>query len=257
MTFAISKRDKCLLVGLIGVAFLVLAWFYGYTPLQEKTVALEEENVTLKAKSDLYQAINANLATYESNITKMEDRIVAITNSYPVYIGREDEILFLAGMENTHANDIAVESITMSAVEEIVVELPAPVEETAVAEDAAEGAQAQTETVEAAPATTEIHMFKQPVNYSFRCTYKGFKDMVKYLYSQTDKKSIEGMSLAYDSATGNLAGYLDLNQFYMTGVDKLYQPVSVPFVPKGVYDVFHTINGAEGVNAVVEEGAEE
>ena len=248
MTFAVSKRDKCLLIGLFGGLFLLLAWLYGYTPLQEKTAALEAENVTLKAKADLYQAINANLPTYEEEIRQMEDKIATIGNSYPVYISREDEILFLANMENTYVSDIAVENITMSAVEEIIANVQV---ETADTEAVTQEAAAATET--AVAAGPDIHMFKQPINYSFRCTYKGAKDMISHLYAQTDKKSIEGMTLAYDSTTGNLMGSVDLNQYYMTGIEKLYQPTSVPPVPKGVRDVFHTINGAAGVDAVIAE----
>lgn len=248
MTFAVSKRDKCLLLGLFGGVFLLLAWLYGATPLQEKTAALQTENVTLKAKADLYQAINANLPTYEEGIEKMERQIADIANSYPVYISREDEILFLANMENTYHSDLAVENITMSAVEEIVANVVVETEDTeAVTQEAAT---ATEEVVEAVP---EIHMYRQPVNYSFRCTYKGAKDMITHLYAQTDKKCVEGVSLAYDSATGNLMGSLDLNQYYMTGIDKNYQPTSVPTVPKGVRDVFHTVGGSAGVDSVLAE----
>lgn len=248
MTFAVSKRDKCLLIGLFGGLFLLLAWLYGATPLQEKTAALQTENVTLKAKADLYQAINANLPTYEEGIDKMERQIADIANSYPVYISREDEILFLANMENTYHSDLAVENITMSAVEEIVANVAVETQDTeAVTQEAAA---ATEEVVEATPA---IHMYRQPVNYSFRCTYKGAKDMITHLYAQTDKKCVEGLSLAYDSATGNLMGSLDLNQYYMTGIDKNYQPTSVPTVPKGVRDVFHTVGGPAGVDSVIAE----
>ncbi|MBO4988325.1 MAG: hypothetical protein J6C63_05735 [Lachnospiraceae bacterium] len=248
MTFAVSKRDKCLLIGLFGGLFLLLAWLYGATPLQEKTAALQTENVTLKAKADLYQAINANLPTYEEGIAKMERQIADIANSYPVYISREDEILFLANMENTYHSDLAVENITMSAVEEIVANVAVETQDTeAVTQEAAA---ATEEVVEATPA---IHMYRQPVNYSFRCTYKGAKDMITHLYAQTDKKCVEGLSLAYDSATGNLMGSLDLNQYYMTGIDKNYQPTSVPTVPKGVRDVFHTVGGSAGVDSVIAE----
>jgi len=248
MTFAISKRDKCLLIGLFGGVFLLLAWLYGYTPLQEKTMALQAENIKLKSKADLYQAINANLPTYEDGIAQMERKIVDIANSYPVYISREDEILFLAGMENNYSSDIAIESITMSAVDEIVAHVQV---ETADSEQVTQtAADATTEAVEALP---EIHMYRQPVNYSFRSTYKGMKDMITYLYAQTDKKCVEGVTLAYDSSTGNLMGTMNLNQYYMTGIDKNYQPANVPTVPKGVRDVFHTINGTAGVDATINE----
>lgn len=251
MTFTVSKRDKCLLIGLFGGLFLLLAWLYVATPLQEKTAALQTENVTLKAKADLYQAINANLPTYEDGIVKMEKQIADIANSYPVYISREDEILFLANMENTYVSDLAIENITMSAVEEIVANVQVETQDTeAVTQEAAV---ATEEAVETGP---EIHMYRQPVNYSFRCTYKGIKDMITHLYAQTDKKCVEGVTLAYDSATGNLMGSVDLNQYYMTGIDKNYQPTNVPAVPKGVRDVFHTVGGSAGVNSVVNEAAD-
>ena len=190
MTLAISKRDKCLLIGLFGGIFLLLAWLYGYTPLQEKTMELETENITLKAKADLYQSINANLPVYEEEIKKMEEKIAVIGNSYPVYISREDEILFLANMENTYISDIAVENITMSMVEEIVANVQVETLDTEPVTQ--EAAAATQEVVESGP---DIHLFRQPVNYSFRCTYKGAKDMIRHLYAQTDKKSIEGMTL--------------------------------------------------------------
>lgn len=245
MTLAVSKRDKCLLLGLFGGLFLLLAWLYVAAPLQEKTEALKTENIALKSKAELYQAINANLATYEDGIVKMEKKIAEIANSYPVYISREDEILFLANMENTYNSDIAIENITMSAVEEIVANVQTEtVQETTVAEDGT------TVTEPQLAAVPEIHMYRQPVNYSFRCTYKGAKDMITHLYAQTDKKSIEGVTLGFDASTGNLMGTVDLNQYYMTGIDKNYQPTSVPAVPKGVRDVFHTLNGAAGVDSV-------
>ena len=65
MTLALSQKDKCLLIGLLGGLFLFVAWYFVYTPLQEKTTTMEMENVELKAKADLYQSINANLPAYE------------------------------------------------------------------------------------------------------------------------------------------------------------------------------------------------
>lgn len=257
MNLALSKKDQCLLIGLLGAIFLFVAWYFVYTPLQEKTMALETENVALKAKADLYQSINANLPKYEEGIETFEQQITEIGNRYPVHISREDEIMFLANMENEYNNDLAVENITMSAVVEVVADSAAA--EAAPAPEAA--AEAATD-VAAAPAEPEVviqevHMYKQPVNYSFRCTYTGAKDMITYVLGQSQTKAIEGMSLAFDSETGNLMGTLDLNQYYMMGLEKEYQAVPVPVVPKGVNDVFHTVNGNAGVQADVQAEAQE
>ncbi len=238
MTFALTKKDQCLLVGLFGALFLFIAWYFVYTPFTEKTTTMEIENVALKEKADLYQSINANLPAYEEGIVTYTSHIAEISNRYPVHISREDEIMFLANMENVHTNDLTVENITMSNVMEVTTdtEVQAAAEQPAVEQTGAEG-EAQT---------LEVHLYKQPVNFSFRCTYKGAKDMISYVLSQSEKKSIEGMSLAFDSETGNLMGSLDLNQYYMMGLEKEYQAVTIPAVPKGVHDVFHTVNGNAG-----------
>lgn len=256
MNLALSKKDQCLLVGLLGAVFLFISWYFVFTPLQEKTAVLETENVTLKAKADLYESINANLPKYEEGIEKYEKQITEIGNRYPAHISREDEIMFLANMENVYNNDLAVENITMSAVVEVVVENAAAPAEAATTDATATDAaatDAATTVQEPEIVAPELHMFRQPVNYSFRCTYKGAKDMIRYLFTQNNKKEIEGMSLAFDSETGNLMGTIDLNQYYMLGLEKEYQAIPTPTVLKGVNDVFHTVNGNAGVNATMTE----
>lgn len=260
MNLALSKKDQCLLVGLLGALFLFVSWYFVFTPLQEKTTALETENIALKAKADLYQSINANLPKYEEGIKTFEQEIVQIGNRYPAHISREDEIMFLANMENVYTNDLAVENITMSGVVEVFAEsaatqTAAPVADAAATDTTTTDAAATDTTVAAEPeiVVPEVHLYKQPVNYSFRCTYKGAKDMIRYLFGQNNKKAIEGMSLAFDSETGNLMGTLDLNQYYMMGIEKEYQAIPTPTVLKGVKDVFHTVNGNAGVNATMTE----
>ena len=210
MTLALSQKDKCLLIGLVGGLFLFVAWYFVYTPFTEKTTTMEMENVALKEKADLYQSINANLPAYEEGIAAYTKEITEIGNRYPVSISREDEIMFLANMENMHTNDLTVENITMSNVTEVVAGDVANTE-----------AAVTTETTEAPVETAEIHLYRQPVNYSFRCTYTGVKDMISYVLGQSSTKSIEGMSLSFDSESGNLMGSLDLNQYYMM-VEQVY-----------------------------------
>ena len=245
MSLSLSQKDKTLLIGVVGALILFLSWYFVYTPLTEKTAVLETQNVELKAKADLYQSINANLPKYEDGIAANRQRIVEISNRYPVHISREDEIMFLANMENMHTNDLTVENITMSNVTEVVAGDAANAETAPVVTETAETTET-TETTETAEAPAEIHLYRQPVNYSFRCTYKGVKDMISYVLGQSSTKSIEGMSLSFDSESGNLMGSLDLNQYYMMGLDKEYQAIKIPTVPKGVRDVFHTVNGNQG-----------
>lgn len=270
----LSKKDTALVIGLVGVLFLVLSWFYIASPLKEKTATLETENIQLKATADLYVSINANKEEYENGIVTMEDEIDEMMAHYPSAIARTDEIMFLANMEKSYADDLIVESIAMATPEEVVAVVESEVDTSAT--DAATGqAQADTaaadavaaidgETVDptyqgelnvtlASPkANMDIHLFKQPVSFTFRCTYSGAKDMITYLFDQVDRKGIDTMNLAFDSETGNLMGTMNLNQYYMVGTGKDYQPLAIPAMNRGVEDVFHTISEGVGVHATVE-----
>ena len=47
----------------------------------------------------------------------MDKEIAGISASYPVEVSREDEIMFLANMENLYFSDIAVENITWPSID--------------------------------------------------------------------------------------------------------------------------------------------
>lgn len=224
----LRKSDINLLLLVAGIVIAALAWVAVASPLQEKTQTLEAENASLKSQKELYEAVNANLPTYEAEIAQMQEDIVEISNSYPVNISREDEIMFLSNMEDAYPKDIAISNIEMAAFMEVYTDQGG---------SAGEGA-------------TLVHMFKQPTNYDFRATYKGLKDMTTYLIANANKKGIEEITLSLEQETGNLHGTFAINQFYMTGLDKEYQPIKIPSVRKGVPDVFHTVKNAGGVTAV-------
>ena len=71
MTLALSQKDKCLLIGLLGGLFLFVAWYFVYTPLQEKTTTMEMENVELKAKAD-----------YVCDLTHEEDAVAYVIEKF-------------------------------------------------------------------------------------------------------------------------------------------------------------------------------
>ena len=259
---SLSKRDTALLIGFGGVLFLIISWLYIASPLKEKTSTLQSENAQLKTTVDLYVSINANREEYETGVVTMEDGIDEMMSHYPSAIGRTDEIMFLANMEKSYADDLVIQSITMATPEEVV----ATIEADTTAVDAATGqAQADVAAAEAVAAidgvavdptyqgnldvtlaspkaNMDVHLYKQPVNFTFRCTYSGAKEMITYLFAQIDRKGIDTMNLAFDSETGNLMGTMNMNQYYMVGTGKDYQPLAIPAMNRGVDDVFHTIS---------------
>lgn len=215
----IDKKSLVLLVVLAGIAVIVVAWMVFAKPLKEKTATLENENVELKKTADEYEACNAQRATYEEGIENLKAERAELLAAFPSGMTKEDEIMYWANMERANSSTLRVQNLAMSGWEEVHVD--------GQPEATGEGA-------------SQLHLYKAPVNYAYVSTYAGLKDMVSYVFEQADKKSISSLSASYDAATGNIAGSIDINMYYMVGTGNDYVPYTIPSVPTGVTDVFHS-----------------
>lgn len=233
-----GKKELNLIIGLLGVLIAVGVWMFVASPMKEKTESLKSENVELKAKADEYQAVNAQRPQFEAETIELQDERATLLKAFPAGMTKEDEIMYWANMERANASTLAMSNIVMSGWEEVHVE----------GQPSSEGEGA-----------TQLHLFKAPVSYTYQSTYDGIKNMVRYVFAQNDKKSISKVSAAFDAATGNLVGTVDINMYYMNGTGNEYVPYTIPTVPTGVADVFHTSSelttDADGVSEF--EGEEE
>ena len=244
-----SKKDQNLLLFLAGALVIVAVWFGVVSPMRQKTESLRMENSSLKGTAELYQSINMNKDEYEKSILVLEDKRDNILDDYPSNMLTTDKIMYLTNLENFYVEDVAVAGMAFDVVEEVVPEVS---EEEQANQAADTTTDEEGNVTEAAPATEEenaenqgLHLYKVPVNYNFRATYTGSKDMIEYLFDNGYRKSIRNMNLAYDTETGQLAGDMDVDFYYILGTDKLYDPISIPPVRKGVPNVFHTVEGGD------------
>ena len=244
-----SKKDQNLLLFLAGALVIVAVWFGVVSPMRQKTESLRMENSSLKGTAELYQSINMNKDEYEKSILVLEDKRDNILDDYPSNMLTTDKIMYLTNLENFYVEDVAVAGMAFDVVEEVVPE----VSEEEQANQAAQTTTDEEGNVTETASTTEeenaenqgLHLYKVPVNYNFRATYTGSKDMIEYLFDNGYRKSIRNMNLAYDTETGQLAGDMDVDFYYILGTDKLYDPISIPPVRKGVPNVFHTVEGGD------------
>ena len=217
----LGNKEKNLIKGLIGIVLAVLVWMFVASPIKDKKEALAAENESLKVTKDEYEAINAQKAKYEQGMTKLQAEREELLEDYPSGMLREDEIMYWANMERANAGQLILESIAMDNLQEVIVD----------------GAPASDEE-----GATQLHLYKAPVNYGFKSTYDGLKGMVDYVFAQNDKKSVETVSAAYNTETGNLEGSLVMNMYYMVGTGKDHTPATIPSVPTGVSNVFNATN---------------
>ena len=115
---------------------------------------------------------------------------------------------------------------------------------------AADGTAAQSATA------SSIMLYNSPVTMGFHSTYGGIKDVIKQINNDPNRKSISTVTLAYDTNTGNLAGSITANMFFVKGTEKQYEAPAVPGVGVGTNNIF---KAAESLNVtrdtVAAEGA--
>ena len=71
-------------------------------------------------------------------------------------------------------------------------------------------------------------------------SYRSLKDIVTYINTDTDRKSIDSLSVVFDTETGLLASTMAFNAYSLTGTEKEYAAPQVSGVFYGTSDIFNT-----------------
>ncbi len=85
-------------------------------------------------------------------------------------------------------------------------------------------------------------MYEVPLGISIECTYDDFKGLVRYIYNQQERQSIQGVNISYNGDDGKLSGNMNLNTYYLLGTDKVYGEPYIPDMPMGVQTIFGNVN---------------
>jgi hypothetical protein len=84
-------------------------------------------------------------------------------------------------------------------------------------------------------------LYKAQTSYSIQCTYDSLKEMVKDMYNAEGHKTIEDITVVFDSATGMLSGTMVSDTYFVYGQDKPYSQPSLAPVQFGTDNIFGTI----------------
>ena len=245
MNKAISSKERDLLIGLLGVLIAVCVWFFYASPTMDKTDALQNENVALKEKAELYQAAASRVNEYSEGIVTNEIRIAEITDHYPGEIQTEDQLMYWANIGNLYPTELFFGDINIE--ERDAVALTGVEDLNGVEPTYNEDGSATVNDSEVPDITSAYVLYGAPMEMEVTCTYHGMKDMFNYIIGQYNRNSIYGFDISYDEANGVLVGTVGVEMYYIEGLDKEYVPTFIPAVPKGQADVFHT-----GVGSIID-----
>ena len=255
----LKKSDVNILLIVLGIGAALLTYFLVFTKLNDKTDTLKIQNASLQQEVDRLQDLANNKQKYLDDTATMQDEIENIKAQFAAAYQPEDEILYVDNLEknfDTTANAInmpgtsPVEVVTTADTTTDAAAQPAADAADATTEDAATDATATTDAT-TAPAS-EILLYQTPVTMDFIASYNAVKDIVKIMNEDQMRKSIDGLSLAFDTETGDLTGTLIFNMYSLTGTDATYTTPVISNVVMGSSNIF---NSAEKKTAIQNEKA--
>lgn len=249
----LRKSDISLLVAALGILVAVGTYFLVYTKCNERTDALNAENADLQKEVDELQEMADHKQEYLDETARMQTEIDEIIAKFGPEFRPEDQILYALDLKENY--DLTVKGIQFTPA--MPIEVSAPVTETAQAEDAAAEEAATTEdgavdvstetpVEEAAP---QKLLYRCPVSISVLTSYNSFKDVIAKITTDQERKSIEGITLAFDDETGDLAGTVDFSMYAMTGTDKEYVIPDVSGVRYGSNNIFKSADKKSVIQA--------
>lgn len=267
----VSKRDILLLIGFLGILAAVCSYLFVFQPTMEKADNLEQENLQLQLRiADLSTKL-ANKDSYEKQTEQMKQEMEAIYQLFPVDVREEDSILFAINQELLAPMEI--DSITIDALQDVnflenvdtgeEVEYTYEIDEIEEYE-AQEGiedqtAAAATETDANADSSSLFSLKNRKVTLNYSVSYEGLKRSMKNITMQTNRMTIDNVTVAYDETTGLLQGTTTVNMYCVWGQeDKEYVAPDFSSVLLGTDNIFGTITvySEENMPEIDEDAAE-
>ena len=250
----VKKSEIQLLIAVIGVLIAVCTYFLVYSKFNEKSDALEAENATLSSQVATLEILDQRKADYIEATGKMQSYITNFENRFPADILPEDSIMMVKTLEDYTRTEVAniafgseAEVVYTPAADAATTTADATAATDTTATDAAADTTAAAETTVASPVSTDgtayadTHMYEVPLSISISCTYDDFKGLVRYIYNQQERESIQGVSISYNETDGMLTGNMTMNTYYLLGTDKVYSSPYIPDMQMGVDTIFGNV----------------
>lgn len=260
----LKKSDINILLIALGLAIAAIAYFFVFTKLNEKTDAMKANNASLQQEVDRLQELANNKQKFLDDTATMQDEIENIKAQFAAAYKPEDEVLYVRDLEKSF--DASAKTVNMPGTSPMeVAQTAADQTAAAPAAPAAEESVDATEvTGDAAPvdataqtAAPEILLYQTPVTINFVASYNSIKDIVKRLNTDEMRKSVETLSLAFDSETGDLTGTMLFNMYSLTGTDVTYTTPEIPGITFGTNNIFNSADKKVAIEAEAAAQAQE
>ncbi len=217
----ISKRDVKLLFILFGLLIFVGVYVGVYNKFDSQTVQLQADIADLQLRVEQLQGYYENLDFYEEGIVNSKKEIQKKLDEYPNDVRAEDGIMYADRLEKEVGITI---SSAMFSEPETVMELRG------ILENETGGYQ-----------VTNFNALYMAVDYTCTLNYQQLKNMIYYVNHTKNLTKLNTVNISYDATTGELAGNVAVDKYFIRGADENYYPTEVPSMQMGTKNIFGTV----------------
>lgn len=246
----ISDSELKLLFFLLSLVLIAAAYFLVFNKGMERAAQIEEGNAQKREEIVQLQNMAARKAQVEEETVSLNREVEEIIAKYPSDVTTEKAIVIVQEIENISGMHVASIGFLMNNIVSI-----SDVGGQAAGTDAGaadgsnpsdgSGTAAGTDTGTAAASDGSVGYYAElTVNYS--ASYESFKDMITYINGLENRMTIPSVTGSYDSTTGEIAGTVTFDLYYLTNTGKEYIEPEINRVRDGVEDIFGTVSGSKG-----------
>lgn len=237
MKIRITKREKNMIVILVGILLICASYYLGYHTFKDKTEVLKQQNQILESQIQTLESISESQEEYVAKTQEMQTRMNDIIQKFPADLISEDIILYIRNMEQK--TDSYVHNITIPA--KMYVNITAPLEEDVLSsfEDVT-GAISEYGFVNdgKVPDTRSMQLAQVDSDVNCSVTYEGLKDIIEDITESENRKSVDNISLAFNENTGDLAGSMTVSYYTLSGTGREYLQPTVAGTSHGIDCIF-------------------
>ena len=237
MKLKITKREKNMIVILVGILLVMASYYLGYRTFKSRTDILKQQNQILESQIQTLEGISAEKNAYVAKTEEMQTSMNAIIQKFPSNMISEDIILYMRNLEQK--TDSYVHNITIPAKQYVNITATAETDVLSSMEDVT-GAIREYGFVNDGKVPDTRSMQLAQVDSAVNCsiTYKGLKDIVTDITENDNRKSIDNISLVFNENTGDLAGSMTVIYYTLSGTGREYLQPTITGTSHGIECIF-------------------
>ena len=237
MKLKITKREKNMIVILVGILLVMASYYLGYRTFKSRTDILKQQNQILESQIQTLEGISAEKDAYVAKTEEMQTSMNAIIQKFPSNMISEDIILYMRNLEQK--TDSYVHNITTPAKQYVNITATEETDVISSMEDVT-GAIREYGFVNDGKVPDTRSMQLAQVESAVNCsiTYKGLKDIVTDITENDNRKSVDNISLVFNENTGDLAGSMTVIYYTLSGTGREYLQPTITGTSHGIECIF-------------------